>query len=195
MSMECVAKVTKPPHLETSMLPGLLPVERIDTDKKCHLYMDIGGPTITLITAIEEVVNDSKLKLINIESTTHEQKREFFRITAQVPIDLKHLASQQSNIVIGESINISGNGILVTLTEPLDVKKRVQLRINLTEPTEQCIESICSVVRQDESKSGEYIAALRFDSIKEEDQDSIIGFCLLQQRKQLRLKVQVLGQT
>jgi len=32
-----------------------------------------------------------------------------------------------------------------------------------------------------------------FDDIEQEDQDAIVAYCLAEQRKQLRLKVQVLG--
>ena len=35
--------------------------------------------------------------------------------------------------------------------------------------------------------------ALSFADIEDEDQDAIIAYCLAEQRKQLRLKVKVLG--
>lgn len=191
--LSAVAQITTPPRLEAGFVAGQLPVNDIDTAENCLLSLDIGGPAITLVASIEEILSDRRLKLINIESIAHEQKREFFRINACVPVSLLRLPPQpQPAPITGESINISGNGILVLLPEAFGKGQRVKLRITIPEPQETEIECIGRVVRQDHKSDG-FMVAFHIDTINEEDQDRLIGFCLHKQRKQLRLKVQVLG--
>jgi len=193
MQLEGVAHVIAPPLLRLIFLPDQLPVEKIDVNEKCVLNIDTGQSNITLITTIDEIENDHTLKLTNIESTTHEQKRKFFRVDAQISVDLQHIPSQQASPMVGESINISGNGVLVFLPEEFEVDQRVGLKIDLPEFETLGIQCIGRVIRCDKKNQGGYKVAFCYDSIDEEDQDKIVAFCLSQQRKQLRLRVQVLG--
>jgi c-di-GMP-binding flagellar brake protein YcgR len=155
--------------------------------------LDIGGPTITLKTSIENIASNRKLELINIESVSHEQKREYFRIDAQVPVDAHTLPSQGTFVFEGETVNISGSGALITFPEPVPVDKKLKLRISIPEPDLLTVECIAQVVRCDEGNNNEFNVAVHFYTIEEEAQDKIIAFCMAQQRRQLRLKVQVLG--
>ena len=193
LRLDCIVQITKPPRLEVTFMPNQVKTEDIDTEKECMVTLDIGGPTVTLKTSIENIVSNRKLELINIESVNHAQKREYFRIDANVPVDAHNLPSQETFIYEGESINISGSGVLITLPERVPVDKKLKLRINIPEPEAMSIECIAQVVRCDEGKDNDFIIALHFYTIEEEDQDAIIAFCMAQQRKQLRLKVLVLG--
>lgn len=193
MRLECVAQVIAPPLLRLKFLPGQLPVEKITLDEKCMLNVDTGQSNLTLITSIDEIENDHTLRLANIESISHEQKRKFFRVDAQMAVDLQHMPPQQASPVVGESINISGNGILVFLPEKLEVDRRVRLKIDLPDFETLGVRCTGRVIRCDTKNQGGHEVAFCFDSIDEEDQDKIIAFCFCQQRKQLRLRVQVLG--
>jgi hypothetical protein len=194
LQLRGVARVSTPPNLEVTLPPDQIDRDEIDRTEKCLLYIDTLGATITLITAIDAIDNNSLLKLTNLESVSHEQKREFFRIDAQMAVDAHQLPPPpQDGTCSGTSINISGNGILVSLPEPMTVDQKMKLRINLPAPTATDIECIGRVVRSDNWKPKRYRVAFNFTTIGEEDQDKIVSFCLAQQRKQIRLGVQVLG--
>ena len=194
LQLRGVARVTTPPKIEVTLQSGQVVVDQIDFSEKCLLHIDAIGATITLITTIESIDNNNLLKLINLESVSHEQKREFFRIDAQMDVDARKLPPPvEDGTFSGVSINISGNGILVSLPEPLKVDRKVKLRINLPDPVTEDIECIGRVVRSDKREQDRYRVAFCFTTINEEDQDKIVSFCLAQQRKHIRLGVQVLG--
>ena len=189
-----IARVSVPPKIEVTVPADQLPGNEIDRAEKCLLYIDAVGATITLITAIDAIENNSLLKLTNLESVSHEQKREFFRIDAQMAIDAhKLLPPPEDGTCAGLSINISGNGILVSLPEPLAVDQKVKLRISLPDPIATDIVCIGRVVRSEKRKKERYRVAFSLTTIGEEDQDKIVSFCLAQQRKHIRLGVQILG--
>lgn len=194
LKLDCVLQAAKSPHFEARFLPNQLPPENeIDVQGICLIALDTGSLTVILKTSITKVIGSQKLQLINIESIDHTQKRDFFRIDAQVPVDAKNIAPHEEFNLEGETINISGNGALITFPEKLAIDKRLKLRISIPEPEKKTIECTGKVIRCDPLPEGGYRTAFHFHTIEEEDQDSIIGFCLSQQRKQLQLKVQVLG--
>ena len=194
LQLRGVARVSTPPQIEVTLPPDQFVGNEIDRSEKCLLYLDVVGATITLITAIDAIDNSNILQLTNLESVSHEQKREFFRIDAQMAVDAHKLhPPPEDGTCNGESINISGNGILVSLPEPLTVDQKVKLRINLPDPVATDVECIGRVVRSDKLDQEMYRVAFNFTTINEEDQDKIVSFCLAQQRKHIRLGVQVLG--
>ena len=194
LQLRGVARVSTPPKIEVTLPADQIHGDEIDRAEKCLLYIDAVGATITLITTINAIDNNNLLKLTNLESISHEQKREFFRIDAQMAVDAHKLPPpREDGTCTGTSINISGNGILVSLPEPLVVDQKMKLRINLPDPIATDIECIGRVVRSDKRKQGRYRVAFNFTTIGEEDQDQIVSFCLAQQRKHIRLGVQVLG--
>jgi len=193
LQLRGIARVSLPPKIEVTVPADQFPGNEIDRAEKCLLYIDAVGATITLITAIDAVENNSLLKLTNLESVSHQQKREFFRIDAQMAVDAHKLPPPpEHGTCAGVSINISGNGILVSLPEPLAVAQKVKLRISLPDPM-TTVECIGRVVRSEKRKRDRYKVAFKLTTIGEEDQDKIVSFCLARQRKNIRLGVQVLG--
>jgi hypothetical protein len=194
LKRDCVLQVTTAPHLEARFLPDQLPPERdIDVKGHCLVSLDTGSLTIVLKTSIAKITDRRKFELINIEAVDHTQKRSFFRIDAQVPVDAKNIPARDEYSLEGETINISGNGALIAFPEPLAIDKKLRLLISIPDPEKRTIECTGKVVRCDALAEGGYRTAFYFHTIEEEDQDRIIGFCMAQQRKQLQLKVLVLG--
>jgi hypothetical protein len=194
LQLRGIARVSSPPRIEVTLPANQVDGDKIDRAEKCLLYIDVVGATITLITAIDAIENNTLLKLTNLESVSHEQKREFFRIDAQMAVDARKLPPPpEDGTCSGVSINISGNGILVSLPEPLTVDRKVKLRISLPDPVATDIECIGRVVRSEKRKRDRYRVAFNLTTIGEEDQDKIVSFCLAQQRKHIRLGVQVIG--
>jgi c-di-GMP-binding flagellar brake protein YcgR len=70
---------------------------------------------------------------------------------------------------------------------------KVGLEIVLDVPQPRIVECIARVVRTYDMGEGNKQVALSFADIEQEDQDALVAYCLAEQRKQLRLKVQVIG--
>ncbi len=178
--------------------PGELP-EGIDIRREAMISVDMGGPATSLEAKIKDVADNGQLiELELVKSVSHGQMREFFRVDASTPVISKPFANNNSAAeqweVAGESIDISGSGILATFDEKIPEAKFISLQLTLpTEDVEEneIIEIIAHQVRSYQREDGRYQVAFHYDNISDEDRDKIIGACLILQRKMLRLKVRI----
>ena len=194
--LDCVAKVIKEPLVEVSFVADQLPVSEIDSSQKCLLSLDTGDGTLSLNCIIEEIIGDEKMKLMATESISHEQKREWFRVDADFPVKywpIDEKGAPKGDTASGTVIDISGGGIRISVKECLPVKTRIRLQIELTEPRVEKVPCICRVMRVIRTFSGRSQMGLQFEDIEMDDRDKNVAFCLAEQRRQLRLKVQVVG--
>ncbi len=197
LELECVAHSSEPPRLEVYFLPGQLPIEEIDQQARCRISMDADGSSLSLVASVEEIENDRKLRLVHVEVAAHIQKRAFFRVNTQFEVGLQCLERGKIELnefsISGEAVNLSGGGVLVCLQESLKLHQQVNLQLTLPGPTPYTINCIGHVVRVNEEGQNKYNTAFHFDRIEEEDRDKIIAFCLVEQRRQLRMRVQVVS--
>ena len=118
-----------------------------------------------MIACIEKVINPQKLRLSCFKTVTQAQKRQFFRVDTEVAVDLQHYSDNQAAAMVGESINISGSGILVSFPGSLEKKKGIWLEIELQEPHNRDIRCICHVVRVSKGYAGDHQVAFHFDKM------------------------------
>ncbi|WP_303722756.1 flagellar brake protein [Malonomonas rubra] len=189
-----VAKATTPPQLEITFLPDQLNVEALNQDETCQVSFDVAGSTRSIRAKITSALNDSKLQMEMVESFTHVQTRAYFRVDADLSVSYWVLSE---GIPLARSINtpvnISGGGLRLPVDEPLKDGTEIGLEIVLDAPEPRVVECEGRVVRTYGSGPTGRQVALTFVDLEEEDQDAIVAYCLAEQRKQLRLKVQVLG--
>lgn len=189
-----VAKTTTPPQLEITFLPDQLNVDDLSKEEACQISFDVAGATKSIRAKITSTLSDAKLQLEMVESFSHVQKRAYFRVDADLSVSYWVL-SDGSPLArsIHTPINISGGGLRLPVDEPLKDGTEIGLEIILDAPDPRVVECIAQVVRTyDGGPTGRQVA-LTFVDLEEEDQDAIVAYCLAEQRKQLRLKVQVLG--
>lgn len=198
--LECVIRSINPPEMEAVFLPDQLPVRTLDINGKCSLTIDINGPTLSARAIIEEIRDSRTLILKALESVSHAQKREFFRIETSIPVELKTLTPEgEFSIATGEAVNISGSGILATFPleiEPPSLNRRVTLNIPIPPPADkepQIISCNGLITRLEKTTDSRYLIGFQFHGLREEDQDQVIAYCLAQQRQQLRLKIHIVG--
>ena len=189
-----VAKTTTPPQLEVTFLPDQLNVDVLSKDEPCQISFDVAGATKSIRAKVTSVLSDAKLQLEMVEFFTHVQKRAYFRVDADLSVS--YWVLDEGNPLahsINTPVNISGGGLRVPVTEPLRDGTEIGLEIILDAPDPRVVECVARVVRTyDGGPTGRQVA-LSFVDLEEEDQDAIVAYCLAEQRKQLRLKVQVLG--
>ena len=93
--------------------------------------------------------------------------------------DIVRFVVQGKAIVItGESVNVSGSGILITFCEEPDIPKTVWLEIVLPEPYSKKVSCISRVIRQEKEGNDNHTIAFHFEKIRPEDRDDLISYCL-----------------
>jgi len=194
---QCLFKESEPPKFSLIFKPGFLPVDEIDIKQPCIISIDMGGPTISLEAMITQVPNHQTLEMIVRKSISHEQMREFFRVDTVTNVISKsfhtELFSDKNEpwSTKGQTIDISGSGILAVFDEKPQADRQVKLEITIPSLEAETIKILAHQVRAQQLHDGRYEVAYHFDDITTEDRDKIIGCCLIIQRKMLRLKVQV----
>ena len=176
---------------------GTLPVDEIDIEQPCIISIDMGGPTISLEAMIFKVTNRQTLQMIVRKSISHEQMREFFRVDAVTSVISKSFHTELFGngnkpwSTKGQTIDISGSGILALFDEKPQADRQVKLEITIPSIEPDVIKILAHQVRVQQLHDGRFEVAYHFDDITSEDRDKIIGCCLVIQRKMLRLKVNV----
>jgi len=189
-----VAKTTTPPQLEITFLPDQLDIDALSKDEPCQISFDVAGSTKSIRAKISSVLSDAKLQLEMVDSFSHVQKRAYFRVDADLSVSywvLKEDNPLAKSILT--PVNISGGGLRVPVDEPFREGTEIGLELILDVPEPRVVECVATVVRTYEDGPTGLQAAMTFVDLEEEDQDAIVAYCLAEQRKQLRLKVQVLG--
>ncbi len=189
-----VAKATPPSGIEITFLPDQLNPASLNLGESCQVSFDSGGSTRSIRARITSVVSDAKLQLEMVESFTHAQKRAYFRVDADLSVSYWVLEAENPLArSIQTPVNISGGGVRLPVDEPLPEGLKLGLELVLDGPEPRVVECVASVVRTYEGGPTGKQVALTFVDLEEEDQDAIVAYCLAEQRKQLRLKVQLLG--
>lgn len=188
---------TEPPKFSLIFKPGILPIEELDLKMPCIISIDMGGPTISLEAMIQKVANHQTLQMIVRKSISHEQMREFFRVDTVTSVISKsfhtELFSNKNEpwSTKGQTVDISGSGILAIFDEKPQADRQVKLEITVPSIEKDKIKALAHQVRVQQLHDGRFEVAYHFDDITTEDRDKIIGSCLVIQRKMLRLKVKV----
>lgn len=197
--IQCVFKKEKGNHFVLLFKPGTLPVNKIDKDTSCLISLDEGGQSISLESKIIQVINNQTLEMVPQKTINHEQMREYFRVDCTVPIILKSTVPEEFGSpddnwkILGTTVDLSGSGLRASFTTapPKNTQVRLELALPTTETT--IVKTLASPVRVSQLTEKLWDAAYQFDEIKDEDQDAIIGCCLVAQRRLLRLKVKIKG--
>lgn len=192
-SLDAVAKTTASPQFEVTFLPDQLKPELLNPEEFCLVTFDVAGETKSIKAKVVSAAEEAKLLLEMVESFAYIQKRGYFRVDADLSvsywvIDEEHPSAKS----VQTPVNISGGGLRLPVSEKIKEGTRLGLEIVIDVPQAAVIECVGKVVATYDD-GGEQLLALTFVDIEEEDQDAIIAYCLAEQRKQLRLKVKVLG--
>lgn len=194
---QCLYQETEPPEFSLIFKPGVLPIEELDVQQPCIISIDMGGPTISLEARIKKIANRQTLQMEVENAINHEQMREFFRVDAVTSVISKSFHTELFSdtnepwSTKGQTIDISGSGLLAIFEERPLSDKQVRLEITIPSFEQEIIKVLAHEVRTQQMHDGRYEVAYHFVDISTEDRDKIIGCCLVIQRKMLRLKVQV----
>ncbi len=192
-----VYRADTPPRFSLLFPPGCLPAARIDPHRKCMVLLDIAGKNVSLAADIEEIPDPDTLRLIARDVINHQQMREYFRVDVNTPIvaapllPLDDADEDGTWRLTGETIDVSGSGLLAAFPEPLEKGRQVRVELVLPTGDGQVVQMVGHVVRTRKIRSKRYHVGLHFDLIDSETRDKIIACCFDIQRRHLRLKIQV----
>lgn len=189
--LEAVAKVTKAPQFELIFLKGQLEEHTVAMDASSRITFDVAGAIKSIQAKVVAQPAPTKLLLEMVESFSYQQKREYFRVDAHLAVSWwRHEEEEPKITTVQATVNISGGGLRLPVAEKIAKGEKLGLKF-IIDPLELPIECVGEVV-------GSYLLgmeislAVKFVAIEDVDRDAIIAFCLAEQRRQLRLKVQVL---
>ncbi len=195
--MQCVYQSVKSPRFNLLFQPGILPVDSIDTSQPAIINIDLGGPNLSIEAMITAVPSSQILEMIVHKSISYDQMREFFRVDATAHVISKSfqpsLYGKKGDpwTLQGQTIDISGSGILASFPEKPPMDEQVRLEVTLPSTPSEVIKILAHPVRREQITEDQWDVAFHFDDISDEDRDKIIGCCLVIQRRLLRLKVRV----
>ncbi len=195
LSLDGVAKTTTPPQFEITFLPDQLNSEQLNFSEFAMVKFDVAGENKSIKARLDSAPEETKLLLEMVDSFTYTQKREYFRVNADLSVSYWDINDESATAKsVQTPVNISGGGLRIPVAEKIQEGTKLGLEIVIDSPQPTVIECIGEVVVT-YAVDGIQQVALSFSDIEDEDQDAIIAYCLAEQRKQLRLKVKVLGGT
>lgn len=197
--VNCVLEKKEAPKFRLLFTPGTLPTESIDVQETCYITVDLGGATTSIEARIIHIDNNQTLEMVMERAMSHEQLREFFRVDATTSVISSSFLPEfftengEPWSMKGKTIDISGSGLLASFTAKPPIDRQVRLEITLPALEPETVSVLAHPVRSHQISDNLWEVAYHFDEISTEDRDKIIGWCLIVQRKLLRLKVQVKG--
>jgi len=183
-----------PSSFEIELLPHQAELVSLDFSGTCVVSCAKGGEVFFINSRIDVALGENRLRLVSLDVASHPQQRGFFRIDAIVYLKfwLVEKEGEGQPKVIHQKINISGNGLRFTTENPLEAGQLIGLELSLPEMSNEVIQGVGRVVRVAATGGNLQEAALELVELEESEQDKIIGFCLAEQRKQLRMRVHVI---
>lgn len=137
------------------------------------------------------------LKLSAKDAVAHNQTRNYFRVDATTRVAAssiipEELAREGENWrLLGDTIDLSGSGLLCAFGEPMEKGSKVRIELTLPSREGYTIKAFGHVVRCKKIEEGLYHTALHFDMIDSESQDKIMACCFELQRRYLRMRVRL----
>ncbi len=193
--LNCVFQKVQSPQFRLIFPPNTLPTDLLDPQSLFPLSVKQDNTSLTLNARIEDIEDDRTLRVVGTETIRPELLREYFRVAFRTSIRASYEPApeekeQQSWSLAGETVDISGGGILAVF--PDEPAHPVNIRLELSLPTQTApLLSVARLIRCRRLGKNRFRAAFHFEKIGSKTRDTIISFCLQEQRRQLRNKIRI----
>lgn len=101
---------------------------------------------------------------MNLASRNYQEKRNFIRMKVDTPIAIT--LDQQTHLQ-GTCHNLSGGGMLISLTEPLPMHQELEVTVRSSHGHNPMLRAMTRVRRLSEGKGARFIAGLEIVSLLE----------------------------
>ena len=192
LRLNCIYKESDSPEFFLVFPPKKLP-DDIDTEKLCPISIKLEQKALTLAAKITSITGDRTLELTAKDTVKPESLREYFRVDTRLTVTVDYNpesveGDDNSWTLEGQTLDISGSGVLTILPEEPQTRNKITLNISMNDGKDN-ISCTGHIVRIKRLKKGKYQVAFHFDTMKPKERDSVISFCLQEQRNRLRDKV------
>ena len=196
LHFDCIYKEGVAPRFFLVFPPKKLPAE-VDIAQLCSISIrnhDEDTAPLSLNAKIEEVIGERTLELTAKSSIDPTSLREFFRVGIHAPVTISFEPESKEDLsrhwsLAGETLDISGSGILALFDEECQDRQRIKIAIELSSP-QASFSCLGHVVYTRRVRKGRWHIALHFDEISPKNRDIIISNCLHEQRRQLKKTLQ-----
>ena len=196
LHLDCIYKEGIAPRFFLVFPPKKLP-ENINMAQHCSISIrnhDEDTAPLSLNAKIEEIIGDRTLELTAKSSIDPTSLREFFRVAIHVPVTISFEPEFDDDLerqwsLTGETLDISGSGLLALFSEECPDRQRIKIAIELSSPQASVV-CVGHVVYTRRVRKGRWHIALHFDDIVSKHRDIIISNCLYEQRRQLKETLQ-----
>lgn len=195
--LNCFYGKAVPPAFTLSFPNGTLAIDQVDTSRTCMVVIEFAEQTVSVSADISKIIDEQTLELTAQETVNHSQARSYFRVDTNTKISASPITPEQtaeegaSWNLLGDTIDLSGSGLLCSFSEPIEKGKKLRIELTLPIRGMEVIDATGHVVRCRKLEENLYHVALHFDSIDSESQDKIMACCFELQRRNLRMRVQV----
>ncbi|WP_157469825.1 PilZ domain-containing protein [Desulfobulbus elongatus] len=195
--LHCFYGKGEPPAFTLTFPDGVLALEQVDTARPCRVMFDCINQTIAVAASIQAIRDPSTLELVARETVTHTHARNYFRVDASTKVAASPVVPEETPRetghwrLLGDTIDLSGSGLLCSFGESLEKELRVKIELTLPTRDMEVIVALGHVVRCRKIEAHLYHIALHFDEIDSESQDKIMACCFELQRRYLRMRVRL----
>jgi hypothetical protein len=194
VQFKCVYKESNAPNLFLVFPPKQLPLN-IDVSKSCFVAVKGEEKTIAFKAEIKNVNGDRVLELTAQKSIDPTSLRTFYRTDLRTPISVSYTPDPDEKAeawsFIGETLDLSGGGVLTLFTNEFPNRQRIAIHIRLPHTNNE-INCLARVVRMIRLRKERWQIALQFENLSQKEKDTIVASCLSEQRRQLRDNVRTI---
>lgn len=172
-------------------------LDAVDTARTSTVTFANGDQSTTVLSSITGLSNMRTLALKGQEIISRSQLRSYFRVDAAITVRLALPGAKKTNKkksawdITGDTIDLSGSGLMCSIDTPLAEEQQVKIELTLPGKKTQTAIAYGSVVRCRQVDEKEYHVALQFDMIDEENRDKIIAYCFELQRQYLKMRAKL----
>lgn len=193
VDLDCIYKEAESPNFFLVFPPETIP-ENLALEQDGTVSIHSEDDSIVINAVIESQQGDRTLGLLAKDIVDPVTLREYFRVFFKTTIFASHEPTSVDSKArpwkaTGNSVDLSGTGILAIFPHKLANKHNIFLDFNLPD-LDKSIQCVAHVVRTRRIRKSRFQIALHFDHINRKNRDAIITACLQEQRRQLRERME-----
>lgn len=193
LSLDCVVKMSTPPILEARFLPAQFPGKEIAPQSEVRITSMEGATIHAIFARIARVLDDMRLEMVVEGANSYGDTRRTFRIDTEIYLRCWRPSEERPGRATLEKVNLSGGGIQFITSEAVKTGDKLIVEMTLPGKEQGGVCCSCTIVRTSRKKIGVNEVALQFPELAGEDLETLLDFCIIEKVRQVRGKVQFLG--
>ncbi|PIE58419.1 MAG: hypothetical protein CSA33_03080 [Desulfobulbus propionicus] len=193
--LNCAFRSGESPTFDLLFPPHALKTHTLDLGVNCQVVVKHRGNEVNIIAELDQALNERCLRFIGREPIKPEALRDYFRVGINTNIEIGYMpdpkeVKAKNWQMMGTTIDLSASGVLALFAERPLSNNRLYIWITELE-SGNIIHCTGNVVRTYRMRKNKYQVAMHFENVSQKIRDTLIAFCLQEQRRQLRDNLQI----